>query len=116
MEIRVLLRVRVRMPIYGCARQVLTFMDRMAQTLWMAISRHFWKGICWVSFELITSFNVLKFSRKWYCFRLEGRSWCTSHRGRLWIASTAQRTEKDAIQSVVDDYRRMYPGRISYKM
>jgi len=41
--------------------------------------------------------------------RLEGRSWYTSHRGRLWIASTAQQTDKDVISNVVDDYKNMYP-------
>ena len=45
-----------------------------------------------------------------FIHRLEGRSWYTSHRGRLWIASTAQQTEKDVIDNVVEDYKRMYPG------
>jgi len=40
--------------------------------------------------------------------KLEGRSWYTPHRGRLWIASTAQRTDQEDIKHVVDDYKRMY--------
>jgi len=36
----------------------------------------------------------------------EGRSWYSSHRGRLWIASTAKIVQKNEIQMVVDDHIR----------
>ena len=44
-------------------------------------------------------------------FRLEGRSWYTAHRGRLWIASTAKNSDKETIQHVENNYRSFYPGK-----
>ena len=44
-------------------------------------------------------------------FRLEGRSWYTAHRGRLWIASTAKNSDKETIQQVENNYRSFYPGK-----
>lgn len=38
----------------------------------------------------------------------EGRPWYTSHRGRLWIASTAKPVEPEAIQYMEKFYRRHY--------
>merc|ERR1712188_114285 len=37
--------------------------------------------------------------------KLEGRSWYTPHRGRLWIASTVKVPEKEHIIHVEDQYR-----------
>ena len=39
---------------------------------------------------------------------VEGRSWYTAHRGRLWIASTAKSPEKDEISYVEQQYKTMY--------
>ena len=44
-------------------------------------------------------------------FRLEGRSWYTAHRGRLWIASAAKNPDKETIQQVENNYRSFYPGK-----
>ena len=41
-------------------------------------------------------------------FRHEGRSWYSSHRGRLWIASTVQKPSPDEIQQVDNFYRALY--------
>ena len=38
-------------------------------------------------------------------FRHEGRSWYSAHRGRLWIASTAQTPTDLEIQSLEEEYR-----------
>lgn len=38
----------------------------------------------------------------------EGRPWYTSHRGRLWIASTAKPIEPDVIKYIEKFYRRHY--------
>lgn len=42
--------------------------------------------------------------------RHEGRSWYTSHRGRLWIASTAKPVDPEAIKEIEAFYRRHYNG------
>ncbi|XP_026320774.1 activating signal cointegrator 1 [Hyposmocoma kahamanoa] len=39
----------------------------------------------------------------------EGRTWYTSHRGRLWIASTAKPPEPDIIKAIENQYRVLYP-------
>ena len=44
-------------------------------------------------------------------FRLEGRSWYTAHRGRLWIASAAKNPDKETIQQVENNYRSFYLGK-----
>lgn len=38
----------------------------------------------------------------------EGRSWYTSHRGRLWIASTSKPANPDEIQELEEFYKRYY--------
>ncbi|XP_055693250.1 activating signal cointegrator 1 [Lutzomyia longipalpis] len=38
----------------------------------------------------------------------EGRCWYTSHRGRLWIASTAKPPNPDEVKEIEDFYRRYY--------
>lgn len=38
----------------------------------------------------------------------EGRSWYTSHRGRLWIASTAKPANPEEVKQIEDFYRRFY--------
>ena len=38
---------------------------------------------------------------------VEGRSWYTAHRGRLWIASTAKPAEKEEVKLVEQQYRSM---------
>ncbi|KAL2088449.1 hypothetical protein ACEWY4_015348 [Coilia grayii] len=40
--------------------------------------------------------------------RVEGRSWYTSHRGRLWIAAAAKRPTPQEIAQVEDMYRQIY--------
>ncbi|ETN65739.1 activating signal cointegrator 1 [Anopheles darlingi] len=41
--------------------------------------------------------------------RHEGRTWYSSHRGRLWIASTAKPVSPEMVQELEDFYRRQYP-------
>ncbi|EDO46391.1 predicted protein [Nematostella vectensis] len=41
--------------------------------------------------------------------RVEGRSWYTAHRGRLWIAATAKKPSADEISGVIGMYREMNP-------
>eukprot|EP00731_Ephydatia_muelleri_P016475 Em0009g899a len=40
----------------------------------------------------------------------EGRSWYTTHRGRLWIAATVQEPTVDTISSVEKMYKTLYQG------
>lgn len=40
----------------------------------------------------------------------EGRSWYTSHRGRLWIASTAKPVDPDELKNLQQFYRKYYNG------
>lgn len=40
----------------------------------------------------------------------EGRSWYTSHRGRLWIAATAKPVDPDEVKSMQNFYRKCYNG------
>lgn len=40
--------------------------------------------------------------------KVEGRTWYTPHRGRLWIAATAKRPTAEEIQPVENMYRAMY--------
>ena len=44
------------------------------------------------------------------CCRAEGRTWYTTHRGRLWIAAGSKQPERDEIKRVEDFYRRIYKG------
>ena len=39
---------------------------------------------------------------------VEGRSWYTAHRGRLWIASTAKAPDRDQIKMVEEQYKSLY--------
>ncbi|XP_013193492.1 activating signal cointegrator 1 [Amyelois transitella] len=39
----------------------------------------------------------------------EGRTWYTSHRGRLWIAATAKPPDHDVIAALENQYRLLYP-------
>lgn len=41
----------------------------------------------------------------------EGRTWYTSHRGRLWIASTVKPADQDTIRALENQYRVLYPER-----
>lgn len=45
---------------------------------------------------------------------VEGRSWYTAHRGRLWIASTAKAPEKEEITFVEQQYKDMYDRFIEF--
>lgn len=40
----------------------------------------------------------------------EGRTWYTSHRGRLWIAATSKPVEMDDIKRMENFYRHHYNG------
>lgn len=40
-------------------------------------------------------------------FSHEGRTWYTSHRGRLWIASAAQKPSEEEIQRVESFYKHL---------
>lgn len=40
----------------------------------------------------------------------EGRSWYTSHRGRLWIASTTKPVDPDELKNLQRFYRKYYNG------
>jgi len=40
----------------------------------------------------------------------EGRSWYSSHRGILWIASTSKAPQSSEITAVEDFYRKYYSG------
>ena len=42
--------------------------------------------------------------------RVEGRSWYTAHRGRLWIAATARNLTPDEIAAVEGPYRTTFPS------
>ena len=42
--------------------------------------------------------------------RHEGRSWYTAHRGRLWIAATAQHPSPEDIAVVEQQYVNIYKG------
>lgn len=44
----------------------------------------------------------------------EGRTWFSSHRGRLWIAATAKPVEAEAIQQMEDFYKKLYNGKCSF--
>lgn len=57
------------------------------------------KGICLSMHQPWAS--LLVFGIK----KLEGRSWYTAHRGRLWIASTVKVPDKELIASVVGQYQ-----------
>lgn len=43
--------------------------------------------------------------------RHEGRSWYSSHRGRLWIAATAKPADPNEIKAIENFYKRYYNGR-----
>lgn len=43
--------------------------------------------------------------------RHEGRSWYSSHRGRLWIAATAKPVDPNEIKVIENFYKRYYNGR-----
>lgn len=45
---------------------------------------------------------------------VEGRSWYTPHRGRLWIAATAKAPEKEEIKYVEQQYKEMYDRFIEF--
>lgn len=40
----------------------------------------------------------------------EGRSWYTSHRGRLWIAATAKPVDPNEVKVLENFYRKYYNG------
>jgi len=42
--------------------------------------------------------------------KLEGRSWYSAHRGRLWIASTAKEADNESIQHLEQHYKNTYPN------
>lgn len=44
----------------------------------------------------------------------EGRSWYTSHRGRLWIASTAKPVDAESIKEMENFYRAHYNGNLGF--
>lgn len=46
----------------------------------------------------------------------EGRPWYTSHRGRLWIASTAKPVDTDTIKQMEAFYKRYYNGKVAIRM
>lgn len=41
----------------------------------------------------------------------EGRPWYTSHRGRLWIASTAKPVDMDTVKIMEKFYKKHYNGK-----
>ena len=43
-----------------------------------------------------------------HLFRHEGRTWYSSHRGRLWIASTVKEPSHDEIKQLENFYRTLY--------
>lgn len=51
--------------------------------------------------------NVAVCVRLWVC-RVEGRTWYTSHRGRLWIAAAAKTPTPQEIAEVEAMYRQVY--------
>lgn len=48
--------------------------------------------------------------------RHEGRSWYSSHRGRLWIAATAKPANPNEIKAMENFYKRYYNGRAKSSM
>lgn len=42
--------------------------------------------------------------------RSEGRTWYTTHRGRLWIAATVKKPDPEEIRENEEFYRRLYGG------
>ena len=43
-------------------------------------------------------------------FRHEGRTWYSTHRGRLWIAAAAKNPDREEVKKVEDFYRSYYEG------
>ncbi|XP_045452499.1 activating signal cointegrator 1 [Melitaea cinxia] len=41
----------------------------------------------------------------------EGRTWYTSHRGRLWIASTVKAPDQDVVRALENQYKVLYPDK-----
>ncbi|CAG9133973.1 unnamed protein product [Plutella xylostella] len=41
----------------------------------------------------------------------EGRTWYTSHRGRLWIASTVKPPDQEVVRALENQYRALYPDK-----
>lgn len=56
-----------------------------------------------------SSYEHFPFSLHFLCLcRVEGRTWYTSHRGRLWIAAAANRPTPQEIAEVEAMYRHIY--------
>lgn len=76
-----------------------------------------WSGVSginivgWVQwsavFKTIFAYTII------VCFRHEGRSWPTTHRGRLWIAAAAKVPEQEEIEALESFYRDYYLGKMS---
>lgn len=48
---------------------------------------------------------------KGVCFRFEGRTWYTSHRGRLWIAAASKSPTEDDIKNAEKFFREVRAGK-----
>ena len=46
-----------------------------------------------------------------FLFRHEGRTWYSTHRGRLWIAAAAKTPDQEEVKKVEDFYRSYYEGK-----
>ena len=46
--------------------------------------------------------------------RHEGRTWYTSHRGRLWIAATVKPPDQNVVRALENQYRVLYPGKVYF--
>lgn len=70
--------------------------------------------------ELTDSRSCLSMHQPWASLlvygikKVEGRSWQTNHRGRLWIASTAQPVSQEAIQEAETYYRNVLYGSVIF--
>lgn len=42
--------------------------------------------------------------------RHEGRTWYSTHRGRLWIAAAAKKPDQEEVKKVENFYQRYYEG------
>lgn len=56
---------------------------------------------------------VLSNSFQPFFLRHEGRTWPTTHRGRLWIAAAAKPPEEDEILALEQFYRDYYKGNLT---
>lgn len=53
---------------------------------------------------------------KYLSCRHEGRTWPTTHRGRLWIAAAAKSPDDEEIEQLENFYKQYYDGKENCKL